>query len=61
MSQCWDEQAGELVHKGHTATGTTWTSDEGNAVVIYEVHRCQCGAHTLDVFKSATEKRGGAQ
>lgn len=56
MSNCWNEQTRELVHQGHTATGTTYTNDEGNSVVTYRVHRCQCGGHTLDVFESAAEK-----
>lgn len=56
MANCWDESARELVHKNHTATSQTITRDEGSAVVTYEVYRCQCGAHTLEIFKSATEK-----
>jgi hypothetical protein len=56
MSNCYDEKAKELVHKSHTGTGRTRTANEGNSVVTYEVYQCQCGGHTLDIFKGAVEK-----
>lgn len=52
MSTCWDDDAQELVHKAHQPTGQTWEEEQGTAVITWEVWRCQCGQHTMDVRKS---------
>lgn len=55
MANCWDEEAQELVHKGHCATGITWKEIQGTSEITWEKYKCQCGNHTHDVFQSARE------
>lgn len=44
---CWDEEAQELVHKGHQPTGETRDEDQGSRVVTWRVLLCECGGHEL--------------
>jgi len=36
-------------HEGYTATSETWEETLPHKIVIWRVHRCQCGARTQDV------------
>lgn len=46
---CWDPEANELVHKGHTDSGRTTTETQRGRTVTWRILVCECGAHELKV------------